>query len=92
MIVSQDSDASTTRVAYAVGRSVGTAVQRNRVRRRLREVLRIRDAASRMPASTYLFICRPLSTSLTFSELADAVDRLLAAAHPAGDVTELTLT
>jgi len=28
------------RVAYAVGRSVGGAVQRNRVRRRLREVMR----------------------------------------------------
>ena len=57
------------RVAYAVGRRVGGAVARNRVRRRLRAVVRD-EAAHLEPACAYLDQRRPRARSTTpFSEL-----------------------
>jgi ribonuclease P protein component len=42
------------RVAFAVGRTIGGAVLRNRIRRRLRAALRELRADGRLPAGTYL--------------------------------------
>ena len=46
-------------VAFAVPRRVGTAVQRNAVRRRLRAVLRDLDGQRRLPDGWYLVMVRP---------------------------------
>jgi ribonuclease P protein component len=59
------------RVAYAVGRSVGGAVVRNRVRRRLRAVLHAETARSGLPAGLYLVGARPSAASASFAELRD---------------------
>lgn len=52
-------------VAYAIGKPVGTAVVRNRLRRRLRALV----VELAPPTGTYLVAATPSATSLTFAEL-----------------------
>lgn len=47
-------DVEPQRAAFALGRSVGGAVVRNRIRRRLRSALRTMVATGELPAGTYL--------------------------------------
>jgi ribonuclease P protein component len=66
------------RVGFAVGRSVGSAVQRNRLRRRLRVLV---DATSRDvgPRHGWLLIgARPSVNKHTFASLGEEVQALLA--------------
>jgi ribonuclease P protein component len=63
------------RVAFAIGRATGSAVQRNRLRRRLRELLRRRSLA----AGLYLIGAGPRACELTFDALGVALDGMLAA-------------
>ena len=60
-------------VAYAVSRAVGPAVTRNRIRRRLRAILRERD----LVAGLYLIGTRPGAGDLSFADLSRQVDDLL---------------
>jgi ribonuclease P protein component len=53
------------RVAFAIGRRVGGAVVRNRLRRRLRSVC----AELRLPAGEYLVSVVPDAADLPFAEL-----------------------
>lgn len=53
------------RVAYAIGRPVGTAVRRNRLRRRLRAIV----ADLSVPSGTYLLAAGPDATGLSSTEL-----------------------
>ena len=53
------------RVAFAVGRRVGGAVVRNRLRRRLRELAR----ASSLPGGAWLVSAAPAAGSASFAEL-----------------------
>ncbi|MFM9085726.1 MAG: ribonuclease P protein component, partial [Acidimicrobiia bacterium] len=62
-------------VAWALGRSVGNAVTRNRVRRRLREVLRARE--SRLGCAWYLVGARTEAATMSWDELSSETDRLL---------------
>jgi len=52
-------------VAFAIGRAVGSAVVRNRVRRRLRMLI----SAEQLPPGVYLWGARPPVTKHTFEEL-----------------------
>ena len=61
-------------VAFAIGRPIGSAVRRNRVRRRLRAIL----AESTVPAGLLLVGASPPIVELTFDELTTTVHRLLA--------------
>jgi ribonuclease P protein component len=67
------------RVAYAVGKRVGPAVVRNRVRRRLRAatVAHRRDLQA---GGAYLFGAAPGTASAPFTEIDAAVGQLLAGA------------
>ena len=67
------------RVAYAVGKRVGPAVVRNRVRRRLRAATTARRAEL-MPGAAYLFGAGPMAASASFAELDAAMSELLAVA------------
>lgn len=77
LIAARNADPDHTRVAYAIGRQVGTAVRRNRLRRRLREIMRRMDADDRLPFSSYLLVCRADSVNLQSSDLQDLVERML---------------
>jgi ribonuclease P protein component len=64
------------RLAYSVGRRVGSAVVRNRVRRRLRAAVHSHRSDLR-PGSAYLFGAGPAAAEATFAELDAAVGELL---------------
>lgn len=59
-----------TRIGYAIGKRVGSAVVRNRVRRRLREVMRALPLA---PGYDLVLTAGPQSATATFADLTEAV-------------------
>jgi ribonuclease P protein component len=74
-----DADAP-VQVAYAIGRRVGIAVIRNRVRRRLRAHVRELERAGQVPPGVYLIGVAPGAADLDHHELgahlARALDRV----------------
>jgi ribonuclease P protein component len=69
-------DAGPPRVAFAVGRAIGPAVVRNRIRRRLRAITR--ELAARpggLPAGSYLIGVRPPAATLDYVGLRASVER-----------------
>lgn len=76
-----DPDIVPPRVAFAVGRSVGTAVSRNRVRRRLRDLAR-RAVVAQPPLLSrgqLLIGARPGAAELQFDALGSEFETLLRA-------------
>lgn len=76
-----DPDSNSTCVAFAISRAYGTAVRRNRLRRRLRAVLAELDRQTPLPPGTMLIGARPQGSSeLTFdrvrTELTQLVERI----------------
>jgi len=69
-------DRSETRIGLSTPRSLGGAVQRNRVRRRLRELIRERLEAIG-PGWDMLLIARSEAAAASHAELRDAVRTLL---------------
>jgi ribonuclease P protein component len=63
-------------VAYAIGRRVGNAVTRNRVRRRLRAAIG-NHAADLVPGGAYLFSADQSSMNTPFPTLSEHVVTLL---------------
>lgn len=61
------------RVAYAIGRRTGSAVVRNRLRRRLRVVMRTLASEGHLARGAYLVSGTPGADRLSFDELSDAV-------------------
>jgi ribonuclease P protein component len=72
------------KVAYAVGRPVGSAVVRNRVRRRLRAAARTLRADAALPDGTLLVRAEPTVTELTFDQVVRHLGRAVAVAVAAG--------
>ncbi|MGI8778510.1 MAG: ribonuclease P protein component [Acidimicrobiales bacterium] len=66
-----------TRVAYTVGRRVGGAVVRNRVRRRLRAATS--EAGGLLRPGPYLIGARPEAAQASYGELRTAVNEALRA-------------
>ena len=62
-------------VAYALGRSTGPAVVRNRLRRQLRNI--VRPAGPRLSPGWYLIGADSRATTMTFAELSSQTDELL---------------
>ena len=71
-----DSSVGEAHVAYAIGRKSGGAVQRNRLRRQLRELVKVRESA--MVPGVYVFGASPRAAGYSFEDLGKHVDRLLA--------------
>jgi ribonuclease P protein component len=65
-------DTDPPRLAFAINRSVGTAVERNRVRRRLRAAARAEHARMR-PGWGYLVQALPAARLATYGELSSAL-------------------
>ncbi|WP_419944026.1 ribonuclease P protein component [Candidatus Poriferisodalis sp.] len=64
MSFAADTELERPRVAFALGRSSGNAVQRNRVRRRLRALLR--EHADRVRPGRYLLGVRGSASQVTY--------------------------
>jgi ribonuclease P protein component len=63
-------DGGHPRIAYGIGRKVGPAVVRNRVRRRLRSAVREIDRERNgLPSGAYLVTVRPDAARLDYTEL-----------------------
>lgn len=58
-----------TSVAFALGRALGPAVTRNRLRRQLRALCRELDQRSELPPGLLLIGAKPAATELTFDQL-----------------------
>ena len=74
------------RVGFTVSRQVGNAVERNRVRRRLREVVRLAAAAgaARLRSGCdYVLIGRRAALAAPFGEMMQELDRALVRIHAA---------
>jgi ribonuclease P protein component len=65
------------RVAYAIGRGVGSAVARNRVRRRLRAIVSELDPP--LPHGAYLIGVAPAAAGLSYGELRTTVSTAVSA-------------
>jgi ribonuclease P protein component len=69
------------RVGFTVSRKVGTAVERNRVRRRLREMVRLAPPGRLRPGHDYVLVGRRAALSLPFRQLIEDFERALDRAH-----------
>lgn len=65
------------RVAFAVGRGVGNAVIRNRLRRRLRAALGLLSTNGRLTGDAYLVIAAPPAATASVRELEEALSGAL---------------
>lgn len=68
-----DPSLSPPRVAFAIGRAIGPAVVRNRVRRQVRAILTAID----LPPGAYLIGARPGAAERSFLELRADLERML---------------
>lgn len=71
-----DSSLPGAHVGYAIGRNVGGAVLRNRIRRQLRSILEAKS--DHMPAGWYLIGVQPRVGVMSWTDLGETVDQLLA--------------
>lgn len=71
-------DLDRSRIGFSVSKRVGKAVIRNKVKRRLREILR---QAPLRPGQDIVFSARPAAATADFGSLRDAARELLARAH-----------
>jgi ribonuclease P protein component len=78
-------DTGAARVGFTVSKKVGNAVERNRVRRRLREVVRLSHAARMRAGYDYVLVGRRAALALPFDRLtqdfAAALRKLESARH-----------
>jgi ribonuclease P protein component len=70
-------DGGPVRVGFTVSRKVGTAVERNRVRRRLREIVRLSAATGLSRGHDYVLIGRRAALSLPFEQMTQDFQRAL---------------
>jgi ribonuclease P protein component len=75
-----DQDAGAVRVGFTVSKQVGNAVERNRVKRRLREIVRLAPAAALSAGHDYVLIGRRAALQARFGDMArdfgSALDRV----------------
>lgn len=71
-----DPSLTTAHVGYAIGRNVGGAVLRNRIRRQLRALLEVKS--TQLPAGWYLVGAQQRVGAMSWAELSATVDQLIA--------------
>jgi len=74
-------DDKPARVGFAVARKVGTAVERNRIRRRLREIARRTAPLGMRPGHDYVLIGRRMALSQSFEQMLAELARALRRVH-----------
>ncbi len=70
------------RVGFTVSKKVGNAVERNRVRRRLREMVRLSPPQQMRQGFDYVLIGRRPALDLPFGRLSEDLGRALDRVHP----------
>ncbi len=76
-------DARPARVGFTVSRKVGNAAERNRVRRRLREVVRLSASGRMQPGYDYVVIGRRAALGLAFDRMQQDLHGALTRVHSA---------
>ena len=79
--VRERKDGGPVRVGFTVSRKVGNAVERNRVRRRLREVVRNADSSVMRAGNDYVLIGRRAALELPYGRIVEDFNRALRRAH-----------
>jgi ribonuclease P protein component len=74
-------EAGPVRVGFTVSKQVGNAVERNRVRRRLREAVRLAPAAALCPGHDYVLIGRRAALTSRFDDMVGELDAALRRVH-----------
>lgn len=74
-------DEEPARFGFTVSRKVGTATERNRVRRRLREVVRLNAAGRAHAGHDYVLIGRRAALALPFAQLTTEFETALRRVH-----------
>ena len=74
-------DQGGVRVGFTVSRQVGNAVERNRVRRRLREIVRLAPGGAMRDGHDYVLIGRRAALALPFGEIKQELDTALHRIH-----------
>lgn len=69
------------RVGFTVTRKQGNAVERNRMRRRLREVVRLIEGVSFRPGHDYVLVARREALTAPFANLGQALSARLEEGH-----------
>jgi len=72
------------RVGFTVSKQVGNAVERNRVRRRLRELVRLAPATALCAGHDYVLIGRRAALKLTFATMTKELSGALRRVHSSG--------
>jgi ribonuclease P protein component len=80
-------DGGAVRVGFTVTKKAGDAVERNRIRRRLREVVRLSTPAALRPGHDYVLIGRRGALDAPFERMKDDLDRALRRVHAAPSET-----
>jgi len=76
-------EAGPARVGFTVTKRIGGAVERNRIRRRLREVVRLSSPSGMRPGHDYVLIGRRPALNAPFERIKDEFDRALRRVHAA---------
>jgi len=74
-------DAGPARVGFTVSKKVGTAVERNRVRRRLKEAVRRSASRHMRPGHDYVIVGRRAALTVDFARLTGDLEQSLARLH-----------
>jgi ribonuclease P protein component len=74
-------DQAPPRVGFTVSKKVGNAVERNRVRRRLREVVRLAGAGGMQTGRDYVLVGRRAALDQGFEQLVDDMSGALRRVH-----------
>jgi ribonuclease P protein component len=69
------------RIGFTVSKQVGNAVERNRVRRRLREIVRLSAGAAMRDGHDYVLIGRRTALALPFAQMQQQLDTALHRIH-----------
>jgi ribonuclease P protein component len=81
-----EDEVAAIRIGFTVSRQVGNAAVRNRVRRRLREIVRLSaaaEAAALRPGHDYVLIGRRAALTVPFGEMMQDLDKALIRVHAA---------
>jgi ribonuclease P protein component len=74
-------DERVARIGFTVSKQVGNAVERNRVRRRLREIVRLAPASTLRDGNDYVLVGRRAALAAPFDEMRQELDTALTRVH-----------